>query len=857
MTIKNHNQEKIGGNKQLMKLVIVESPAKCSKIQEYLGQGYKVMSSMGHIRALKQDLEAVGISRDWVPQYENMSSKAKTIKDLKEAAAKATEVILATDDDREGEGIAYHICAILKLDPRTTPRIVFHSITKKEIQDAAANPKTIDLNKFHSQQTRAMLDMMIGYTLSPVLWKQLHSNGLPLSAGRCQTPALKLVLDRDLEIEKHAAKRFWSLTANFIINQTTPSVSATSEKMESDQETQSYLQLATKAQDAMLKTIKQSIRTQAAPKPLITSTLQQEASKSFGMNPKATMAAAQKLYEGGHITYMRTDNAFLSPDGSVICREQIVVRCGEKYLGPPNQHVQATTTAPATAADKEEQTKPKKTTKKKEQQQDTKPEAQQAHEAIRPTHPEVDTIAELGPAEEKVYRLIWQRALQSQMATATEDVRSLTFTINVDESQRPWLSEQTKTNFLGWKLIGQGDKAEANQKANDEIWRQWQQVAQGVAAKWLQVTAEEGFTKAQSRYTEASLIHDLEAKGIGRPSTFANLVSTIIDRNYVDKSDSAGTQLDIRKWLIKTPSQWPPQEQKLKQTVGKESNKLQVTALGRTVAEFLYKHYDDVFAYNYTAQMEQELDQIAKGARSWKSLLQTNWDLYKERYTTHTTTVLDPDTKKQQQAEAKSNQKRDLGEGICVVLSRKGPLFLKEETKDFASLPPTASFETVTLQQAKQAYAMKAGTDFGTYEDKPLLKKKGPYGFYIQYGTINVPCKPDDTVESIIEKIKQKQATEGNAVKPYERKVGDFTIKKGPYGLYFFKHTLKKVTFATFPQGSDPDKVMAQDMPQLYQLALNSKKHFAPTAPTASTAAKAGAKQKKKTQEQEQEQAKD
>lgn len=841
-----------------MKLVIVESPAKCSKIQEYLGQGYKVMSSMGHIRALKQDLEAVGINRDWVPQYENMSTKAKTIKDLKEAAAKATEVILATDDDREGEGIAYHICAILKLDPRTTPRIVFHSITKKEIQDAANNPKTIDLNKFHSQQTRAMLDMMIGYTLSPVLWKQLHSNGLPLSAGRCQTPALKLVLDRDLEIEQHNAKRFWALTASFIVDQTTPSISATSEKMESDQEIQSYLQLATKAQDAILKSIKQSIRTQAAPKPLITSTLQQEASKSFGMNPKATMAAAQKLYEGGHITYMRTDNAFLSPDGAVICREQIVVRCGEKYLGPPNQHVQAT--APADQEEQEQgqsQPKAKKTTKKKQQQQSTdKPVElpapsvqQQAHEAIRPTHPEVDTISDLGPAEEKVYRLIWQRALQSQMATATEDVRALTFTINVDDSQRPWISEQTKTNFLGWKLIGQGDKAEANQKANDEIWRQWQQVAQGVAAKWLEVVAEEGFTKAHSRYTEASLIHDLEAKGIGRPSTFANLVSTIIDRNYVDKSDSVGTQLDIRKWLIKGPSQWPPKEQKLKQTVGKESNKLQATALGRTVAEFLYKHYDDIFAYSYTAQMEQELDQIAKGARSWKSLLQTNWDLYKERYTTHTTTVLDPDTKKQQQAEAKSNQKRDLGEGICVVLSRKGPLFLKEETKDFASLPPTASFETVTLQQAKQAYAIKAGTDFGTYEDKPLLKKKGPYGFYIQYGTINVPCKPEDTVESIIEKIKQKQTpkevdAEGNTVKPYERKVGDYTIKKGPYGLYFFKHTNKKVTFATFPQGSDPDKVTPQDMPQLYQLALNSKKHFAPAG------AKAGANQKKQKQEQ-------
>ena len=805
-----------------MKLIIVESPAKCSKIQEYAGSEYRVMSSMGHIRALKQDLEAVGINRDWVPQYENMQTKAKTIKDLKEKAAVASEVILATDDDREGEGIAYHICAILKLDPRTCPRIVFHSITKKEIQSALANPRLIDLNKFHSQQTRAMLDMMIGYTISPVLWKQLNSNGLALSAGRCQTPALKLVLDRDMEIENHTAKRFWAFTASFVVSalNSTAAVEASCEKLESEASTSSFLQQSTKAQESLLKQIKQSLRNQGAPKPLITSTLQQEASKSFNMNPKATMAAAQKLYEAGHITYMRTDNAFLSPEGAAACRDTITKRCGEKYLGPLGQHQQELAdevTAVKTPA--------KKPTKKKAEEE--KPEAQAAHEAIRPTHPEIDNVQDLGPQEEKVYRLIWQRALQSQMATSVEDVRALTFTINCDASQKPWYSEQTKTNFIGWKLLSQGATSEQNQKRNEELWRLWQNVAIGASAKWLSVAAEESYTKAQSRYTEASLIHDLEAKGIGRPSTFANLVSTIIDRNYVEKSDSAGSQVDIRKWLIKQASAWPPTEQKLKQTIGKESNKLQTTPLGKTVAEFLYKHYDDLFAYSYTAEMEQSLDQVAKGTKSWKGLLQTNWDLYKERYTTHTQTVLDPEAKKANQA----NKKRELGEGISVVLSRKGPLLLKEETKEFAALPNGASFETVTLIQAKNAYALKLGTDFGTYEGKPLLKKKGPYGFYIKYDTMNIPCKVDDTTATIIEKIKQKQTAqpqvdaEGNTVLPYERKVGDFTIKKGPYGLYFFKHTLKKVTFATFPQASDPDKVTAQDMPQLYQAALNAKKH--------------------------------
>jgi len=811
-----------------MKLIIVESPAKCAKIQEYAGSDYRVMSSMGHIRALKQDLEAVGINRDWVPQYENMSTKAKTIKDLKEKAAVASEVILATDDDREGEGIAYHICAILKLDPRTCPRIVFHSITKKEIQSALAQPRLIDLNKFHSQQTRAMLDMMIGYTLSPVLWKQLNSNGLALSAGRCQTPALKLVLDRDLEIEAHKAKRFWSFTALFTIAALEP-VEASCDKLESEAETSSYLKLSTKSQEAILKNIKQSLRTQSAPKPLITSTLQQESSKSFGLNPKATMAAAQKLYEAGHITYMRTDNAFLSPEGAAQCREEITKRCGEKYLGPPGQHQGVAEDKPKDGTDDNKKKTTKKATKK--DQADDKPEAQAAHEAIRPTHPETDSIQDLGPMEEKVYRLIWQRALQSQMATATEDVRALTFTINCDTSQKPWFTEQIKPNFLGWKLISQSEKGEQNQKKNEEIWRLWQNVAVNASAKWLSIAAEEAFTKAQSRYTEASLIHDLEAKGIGRPSTFASLVTTIVDRNYVEKSDSAGVQLDVKKWLIKAPNQWPPSEQKLKQTVGKESNKLQVTPLGRTVAEFLYKHYDDIFAYNYTAQMEQELDHIAKGTRSWKSLLQANWDLYKARYESHTTTVIDPEAKKAQA----QNKKRELGEGIVVVLSRKGPLLLKEESKEFAALPNGTIFDTVTLQQAKNAYKLKDGLDFGSYEGKPLLKKKGPYGFYVKWDTMNIPCKVDDTQESIIEKIKQKQTqsqpkvdTEGNALPaeaPYERKVGDYTIKRGPYGLYFFKHTLKKVTFASFPQASDPDKVSPADMPQLFQLAMNAKKH--------------------------------
>ena len=784
----------------MTKLVIVESPAKCSKIQEYLGAGYKVTSSMGHIRALKKDLESVGIENDWTPTYESIQTKASTIKQLKTLAADAEEVILATDDDREGEGIAFHICAILKLNPLTTKRILFHAITKEEIQQAIQNPKLIDMNKFQSQQTRAMLDMLIGYTLSPVLWKQLNSNGLPLSAGRCQTPALKLVLDRDQEIENHKANRFWSFVATFTVG-ILKGVEASRADMKEDQETLDYLHDATETVQATLTNIKESLRTHKAPKPLITSSLQQEASNLYNIQPKTTMSAAQKLYEAGHITYMRTDNAFLSQEGATLCRTYIRSKFAPEYEGPAGQHQGST-----------QQAEPPKKTKKAQQ----KPEAQAAHEAIRPTHPELE-IAGTDALEQKIYHLIWTRALQSQMAMATEDCRALTFTLNSDETKAPWSAEQTKFKFQGWKALSATEKTTASDAEAQAHWLAWSKVATNAVAKWLTVVAEESFSKAKARYTEASLIHELETRGIGRPSTFANLVSTIIDRGYVEKSDSAGTQVDVKKWIVRKPQEILEQLKKL--TVGKESNKLQTTPLGRTVAEFIYKYYADIFDYTYTATMEQELDHIAKGERPWKTLLQSSWDQYKERYEEHTKTVLDPEAKKQQ-GQAK---KRDLGEGIAVILSKKGPLLLKEESKEFAALPQGTSFDTVTLAQAQKAYALKDGLAFGFYKDLPIVKKKGPYGFYAQWQDIKVPFKVDDTLESIIAKLEQK-ANPTPGAPAFERKVGEFTIKLGQYGLYFFKPALKKVQFVSLPTTADKEKVTAEELTAFYAAGLKAKK---------------------------------
>jgi len=755
-------------------LVIVESPAKCAKIQEFLGSNYKVLSSMGHIRALKQDIEAVGINNNWTPQYEIIKTKANTIKQLKEAASKATEVILATDDDREGEGIAYHICAVLKLDPTQTKRIVFHSITKQAIQDAVKSYRTVDMSKFQSQQTRTMLDMLIGYTLSPVLWTQLNANGLPLSAGRCQTPALKIVLDRDTEIDNHTAQRFWSLTAMFtILDHVIPETEAQRSKLDDEQKLIQYMRPATKTNKATVKAIKNTVKTNNAPKPLITSTLQQEASKFYNLNPKSTMSAAQKLYEAGHITYMRTDNALLSPEGAAAIRSIIGKKYGESFLGSDTTKVKETV---------------KKNTKSKKD-----PEPQAAHEAIRPTHPEIDSVLDLGPIESKIYNLIWTRAFQSQMAPSTEDSRLVTFTLDSDIEQIPWNSEQTKQKFLGWKILNTGAKDDPL------LYDAWSKVVVNMAANWISVVAEEGFTKSSPRYTEASLIHALEEKGIGRPSTFASLVTTIIERNYVEKSDLQGTQINIRKLCIKIPDTWPPNEQIKSQTVGKDSNKLQITPLGRTVAEFLYTHYADIFAYDYTATMEQALDRIANGDNSWKALLQNIWDSYKDRYESH--------IKKKAHTNNTSTNKRILGENLCVILSRKGPLLINEETKEFASLPPKTSYETITLTQAKQAYEIKQGTQIGSLNELPILLKKGPYGYYAEWNQKKIPCKPGDTEETIIQKLETKHTPES-----FVRKIGDYTIKDGAYGTYYFKHTLRKPKFIKLPKSLNKETVTVEDL---------------------------------------------
>lgn len=788
-----------------MKLVVVESPAKCSKIQGFLGEGYRVVATMGHIRALEENLDSVGIDRNWEPKYMEITTKKDAISKLKKAA-KGAEVILATDDDREGEGIAWHVCCILNLNPLTTPRIVFHEITKPAILQAVGNPKLLDIHKVNAQQSRAMLDLLVGFTISKVLWNHVAPK---LSAGRCQTPALRLVAERDKEVEDHKAASFWRLSGVFQHKSLTIHGQA-SQDITDEKEANAVLQKVHGNTRTTVLSVKESVSTNQAPKPLITSTLQQEASNLHGLNPKVTMQLAQKLYEAGHITYMRTDNPLLSEEASQMIRSYVLDTYGEEYIGPIGQHTSVAGT----------EAKSKKKTKGKEKTNEL-PAAQAAHEAIRPTHPETEPEIE-DAMQKKIYMLIWRRATQSQMAASLTNVRKANVAIDAD-IDRIWLLEQSKSQFLGFRILEQNDSAKhAEDVAN---WDNWSAILQPtVRLDWVKLCADEMFTKPKGRFTEASLIAELEKRGIGRPSTFATLVTTILDRDYVEKTNVEGKNQDS-KHLVLSPHTWPPQQKVETHKVGAEKNKIRATSLGKSVIVYLSTEYADLFDYTFTASMEQNLDEIAKANKPWKSLLQETWDTYKDRYTEHTSGPRN-----------RSSKERVLSSSVKVIVSRRGILFVKEtllpkKTTAFAPLLPHMSFETATLSDSDEAFIQaektKQGEVIGIFETEEIRKKKGPYGLYVECKGVRIPLKPgdEDNIEKVKEKIAKKiefQATET----AYSRVVGDFTIKKGAYGLYFYKHTLKRATFVTLPKTIDPASVTVEDIQALYSTGLQKKREM-------------------------------
>ena len=794
----------------MVQLVIVESPAKCQKIQGFLGAGWRVIASMGHIRALKHELEAVGIHKNFEPSYEFSKTKAKAIKQIKEEAADATEVYLAADDDREGESIAYSVCLLLKLNPATALRSVFHEITETAVKKAIAEPRRLDMNRVHAQQARAMLDMLLGFTLSPLLWRYV---GPALSAGRCQTPALRLVVEREDQIRNFTATTSWHLQTQWQTNHGFTFPAEMEDELEDKESAINYMEtIHLQSQGSIIETSRKPW-TESAPLPLITSTLQQQASAMFSMNPKQTMASAQRLYEAGHITYMRTDHAVLSEEAKKDAKEWVKENYGEVFVS---------SVEPLEPAKKKK--KPKVGGQKEEGSVQGKPAPQEAHEAIRPTHMEVTEITDdtMSSYEKKVYRLIWQRAIQSVMSAAQgETCRVRTQIIN--DTDFTWTSQWKHTTFEGWRRAGKvadvdaeaGVDGEEESSVKDIAWEKATTLQVGDNITWNMMRAAPNETKAQGRYTEATLVRELEKYGIGRPSTFASLMSAIQDKQYVEITDIPAKTVETVEYTL-TANRWPAVEQAIKKKVGAEKKKLIPTELGRSSLHFLLQHFTDLFEYDVTSNMEKRLDKIAEGVESWKQILQDNWESYKERYETLLHGA---------QLQGKSSAKvREFTNGLKAVQSKKGPLLLIEKDKDdteFIGWPTGVAFEEIT-EEAARAYhqeelAKKRGVEMGMWKETPIQKKSGKFGTYLQCGEVSVPFVENEPIEKTIERLEAKAA-----VKQFK----NYAIRSGQYGPYIIKTSIKKTQFVSVPKGININNLTEKDVEFLYQKGAAEKKKW-------------------------------
>ena len=675
-----------------MNILIIESPGKQKTIQGFLGANWRVVASMGHIRGLTHDLNF--LTNEYEPTYEFLKEKSKAITSLKEAAKGASEIYLAADRDFEGEQIAYSVKVLLKL-PANVKRITFTEITEKAIRHAIANPGTIDMNRVHTQQARSLLDLLIGFTMSPLLWKHVAPS---LSAGRCQIPSIRLVIEREDAILGFKTESSWKVSADWIYN--TCGFPGTMDDDLDEESAMNYMENVVST-NGIVTGNEVKPWTATAPPPLMTSTLQQQASALFGMNPKTTMSIAQKLYEAGHITYMRTDKAVLSEEAVTATKAWIQENYGEEYLGASKKKKEAVGAVGAGLS----------------AQAIAGLSAQEAHEAIRPTHIEVTAVEGDGAS---LYRLIWQRTVQSQMAPA----RGETCTVKISLDDFPWTSRWKRTTFPGWQRIGrvaQIDDEDEEEKEDLAVWTKAIQIPVGASLPWKTMKAVTQETKAQGRYTEATLIRELEKHGIGRPSTFASLLATIQEKHYVAISTVPASIKKVKEHSLQFGS-LPITTVIKDKKIAAEKNKMIPTDLGRSVVTFMLQHFEDIFNYNFTGQMEQRLQLVAEGKEEWKGVIHDTWTSYKDRY--------DALNAKKREQTAKSEQ---IGEWNGELIEKKSGKFGDYLKCGEVSVPfrMESLEETVQRLEAKAAGSVK--------EFKEYTVRTGQYGPYIMKKNLKKP----------------------------------------------------------------------------------------------------------------------
>ncbi|MEI6947802.1 type I DNA topoisomerase [Paraflavisolibacter sp. H34] len=729
-------------------LLIVESPAKAKTIEKILGSDFEVKSCYGHIRDLEKDEMGIDIKNDYQPRYIVPEDKEKVVKELKQLAKKSDEVWLATDEDREGEAISWHLCEVLGLDPHTTKRIVFHEITKPAIESAVEKPRTVNMDLVNAQQARRVLDRIVGFELSPVLWRKISMKN-NLSAGRVQSVAVRLVAEREREINAFVPQSSFKTEATFTAKDASNrsiSFKAEGTKFPDADSAEAFLNqcigASYKVKDIQVKPSK---RTPAAP--FTTSTLQQEASRKLGYSVSRTMLIAQKLYENGHITYMRTDSVNLSETAMTDIRNTVTGSYGSRYY----------------------QSRKFKTKNES---------AQEAHEAIRPTYMSEPTVSEAD--WRPLYQLIWKRTMACQMADAELERTIAKISVSTNNAELTAQGEVLK--FDGFMKVYREDVDDEDRKDDEHPEGMLPPLTVGQQLPLKEMVAIERFTRPLPRYTEASLVKKLEELGIGRPSTYAPTISTILKRGYVDKRDKEGTPRPYRVFTLHNDN---VKEKVESENVGVEKAKLFPSDLGLVVTDFLKRHFDDIMDYGFTAKIEGNFDEVARGKLRWNKMIDTFYNPFKQ------------EVEKTIETAERVKGERELGHDpqsdkpVIARMGRYGPMVQIGRTEDeekprFARLKTNQSIETISLDEALELFRLPR--NLGTFEDTDVTVNIGRFGPYAahdkKFYSLGKEMDPYSvSLEEIVPLIVEKRAAKDErTIKLFEKE--KIQVLKGPYGPY-------------------------------------------------------------------------
>ena len=731
-------------------LVIVESPAKAKKIEEFLGKDYKVMSSYGHIRDLKKKELSIN-EQTMEPDYEIPDEKKKLVTELKATAKKAKKIWLASDEDREGEAISWHLCEVLGLDEEKTSRIVFHEITKPAILDAIQHPRHLDMNLVNAQQARRVLDRLVGFKLSPVLWRKVKP---ALSAGRVQSVAVRLIVEREREIQKFKSESYYRISAIFaLINENGNATEVKAEldkRFKTHEEVEAFLEKCKDAKFTVEAVNKKPLKRTPAP-PFTTSTLQQEAARKLGFTVSQTMMIAQKLYESGRITYMRTDSVNLSTLCTNASKDEIIKVYGSEYSQPRAYHTHSKG-------------------------------AQEAHEAIRPTYMNETSID--GTSQEKrLYELIWKRTIASQMADA--QIEKTTINIHIDNAEEKFVANGEVITFDGFIKVYR--ESTDDEDGTEDATHILPAMKEGDELQRREITATEKFSAAPLRYTEASLVKKLEDLGIGRPSTYAPTISTIQQREYVQKGDKKGVE---RSYTIDSLKGIKVTQKVKKEIAGNEKGKLLPTDIGIVVNDFLMENFPGIMDYNFTANVEQKFDDIAEGKTEWNKWMKT----FDKDFEPEVSKVMNARSE-HKAGERELGTDPKTGKPVFVKIGRFGPVAQigSAEDKDkplFAQLPSNLSIETITLEEALELF--KLPRELGEFEGTKVSVGTGRFGPYVQHNRkyVSIPKGEDPmtiTLDRAIELIQEKRETEQKRhLKSFaeDEKLELLNGKYGPYIAY-------------------------------------------------------------------------